>query len=69
MRNIKNKTYFNFMLVMNRIIETKGYDKKTAEKITCHIFDEYNPYGKSIESMIDDIMTKDEYEKEYGKSN
>jgi hypothetical protein len=51
---------------MNRIIETKGYDKETAEKITHHIFDEYNPYGKSIKSMIDDIMTKDEYEKEYG---
>lgn len=66
MRNIKNKTYFNFMLVMNRIIATKGYDKETAEKITHHIFDEYNPYGKSIEGMIDDIMTKDEYEKEYG---
>lgn len=54
---IKNKTYYNFLRIMKRI-ENKGYTKEEAEKITHHIFDNYNPNGLSIMAMIDMIQQK-----------
>ena len=40
MRNIKRKTYNNFMLVMKHI-QNKGYDFNEAEKITHNIFNQF----------------------------
>ncbi|HRU98628.1 MAG TPA: hypothetical protein P5092_14490 [Ruminococcus sp.] len=64
----QNKTYANFMYVLKRI-EAKGYDRAEAEKITHRLFAELNPNGKSMERMIEEVLTCDEWmqqEKECG---
>lgn len=60
MKKIKNKTYANFMYVLKRI-EAKGYDRAEAEKITHQLFDQLNPKGISMNAMIDQIVTYDEW--------
>lgn len=54
---IKNKTYRNFLRIMKKI-EAKGYDKQEAEQITHRLFDNFNPKGKPIEVMADEILPK-----------
>ena len=39
-------------------IEAKGYDKQEAEQITHRLFDNFNPKGKPIEEMTDEILQK-----------
>ena len=53
-REIKTRTYNNFMRVM-RAVMAKGYDKETAETITRGIFDKYeaNPRGLSVWGLFD----------------
>ena len=60
MKKIKNKTYANFMYVLKRI-KAKGYDDAEAEKITHQLFDQLNPKGISMNAMIDQIVTYDEW--------
>lgn len=60
MKKIKNKTYANSMYVLKRI-EAKGYDRAEAEKITHQLFDQLNPKGISMNAMIDQIVTYDEW--------
>lgn len=60
---IKNLTYHNLMTVIHKI-EKKGYSFKEAEPIARRIFAEFNPYGMSIQAMIDQVMTKEEWEAE-----
>ena len=60
MKKIKNKTYANFMYVLKRI-EAKGYDRAEAEKITHQLFAQLNPKGISMNAMIDQIVTYDEW--------
>lgn len=62
MRNIKRKTYNNFMLVMKHI-QNKGYDSTEAEKITHNIFNQFenNPMGLSVNQLVDMIVPKEEY--------
>jgi len=66
MKAIKNKTYYNFMRVL-RMMEKKGYDRKTAEELTRQIFDQYesNPAGFPVLALVDRVLTKSEYENEY----
>lgn len=56
-RDIKKRTYQNFMLVMREIIG-KGYDTETAWKITDSIFTEveYNPMGLSVKQRVEMIV-------------
>lgn len=54
---IKNKTYRNFLRIMKKI-EEKGYDKQEAEQITHRLFNNFNPQGKPIEVMADEILPK-----------
>lgn len=64
MKTIKNKTYNNFIYIMNMIIN-KGYGKEEAEQITHRIFDSHNPAGLSIIETARRVMTKSEYETAY----
>ena len=66
MRNIKNKTYYNFIYIMNIIIN-KGYSKEEAEQITHRIFDNHNPLGLSIIEMANRTISKADYATEYAK--
>ena len=56
-RDIKKRTYQNFMLVMREIIG-KGYDHDTAWEITNDIFSEveYNPMGLSVKQRVGMIV-------------
>lgn len=65
---IKNLTYRNFMVIMNRVMR-KGYNKEEAESITRGIFSlhEANPNGWSVESLEQKILSKGEYDAEYGE--
>lgn len=62
---IKNLTYRNFIIVMNKII-AKGWDEKTAEGLARKVFDNYytdkGRGDRSVEWFINLIMTKEEYE-------
>ena len=60
MKKIKNKTYANFMYVFRKI-KAKGYDDAEAEKITHQLFDQLNPKGISMNAMINQIVTYDEW--------
>lgn len=60
MRPIKTKTYYNMMRVI-RMIQDKGYDFDTARDIAHRTFDEFNPKGLPILSMVDMILPADEY--------
>lgn len=63
MKKIRNKTYANFMYVLKQI-EAKGYDRTEAEKITNGLFANLNPDGKSMERMIDEVLTYAEWTQE-----
>lgn len=58
---IKNMTYRNLMIVIRKI-EKKGYTFDEAEPIARRIFAEYNPNGHSIEWMVEQVLTKEDYE-------
>lgn len=60
MKRIRNKTYSNFIYVFRKI-KVKGYDDTEAEKITHQLFDQLNPKGISMNAMIDQIVTYDEW--------
>lgn len=64
---MKNKTYRNLMAVIHRI-EAKGYDFETAEQLARGVFEEFqaSPGGLSIEERVKRILTKEEFEREYG---
>ena len=61
---IKNLTYSNLVYVIGRI-QAKGYGFTEAEAIARRLFDNLNTNGKSMDNMIDEIMTKEDYEREY----
>lgn len=63
MRNIKNKTYNNFMMVVKAIMK-KGYDQEESIRMAHRLFDELNPLGESMQSKVDRILSKEEWEAE-----
>ena len=60
---IKNRTYRNVMIVINKI-QQKGYEFDEAEKMAKTIFDEFEarPLGMSIEERVRRILPKEEEE-------
>lgn len=69
MRNIKNKTYNNLMLVIGKI-QKKGYSFEEAREIAEHLFADFQPNSNSVwtmEKRIDIILPKDEYEAEFAQ--
>ena len=60
---MKNMTYHNLMAVIHKL-EKKGYTMEEAEPIARRIFEEFaaNPMGLSIESRVEQVLTKEEWE-------
>lgn len=60
MRHMKNLTYRNLMIVINRIMK-KGYDFAESEKMARNIFEEFSarPEGLSIETRIEMIRKRE----------
>lgn len=63
MKNIKKKTYRNFLYVV-RLIQNKGYDMEEAVDIAHKIFDQVNE-NMTVERLVSRILTKEEYQQEY----
>lgn len=68
MREIKNRTYYNFQRVM-KVILAKGYEREEAAQIVRNIFDEFEafPTGMSVLARAEMILPADEYRQTYGK--
>ena len=64
---MKNLTYYNLMVVIRKI-QAKGYDFETSKRQARGVFDEFAacPQGLSIEERVRRILTKEEFEREYG---
>ena len=64
---MKNLTYYNLMVVIRKI-QAKGYDFETSKRLAWGVFDEFAacPQGLSIEERVRRILTKEEFEREYG---
>lgn len=64
---IKNHTYRNHMIVLNRIMK-KGYTFSEADVITRNVFSNYGDgNGHSVEWLTEQILSKEDYINEYGK--
>lgn len=68
MREIKNRTYYNFQRVM-KVILAKGYEREEAAQIVRNIFDEFEacPAGMSVLARADRVIPADEYRQTYRK--
>ena len=64
---MRNLTYRNLMAVIHKI-QAKGYDFEESERLARNIFAEFqaSPQGMSIEERVRRILTKEEWEWEYG---
>ena len=67
MREIKNRTYYNFMRVM-KVIRAKGYEHEEAAQIVRNIFNEFEacPTGMGVLARAELILPADEYRQTYG---
>ena len=66
---MKYKTYCNIEKCFNILVNEKGYSKEEAQNIIDHILADYkyNPNSNnSLLRQINLVLSKDEYEKEYG---
>lgn len=66
MRDIKTKTYNNFMRVV-KIIEGKGYAFDEAVSMAHGVFNQYEacPNGLSVLALVNRIMTKEAFTNMY----
>ena len=64
---MKNLTYYNLIVVIRKI-QAKGYDFETSKRLARGVFDEFAacPQGLSIEERVRRILTREEWEREYG---
>ena len=63
LESMKNKTYRNFLIVRNKLMKEKGYDRKTSEQITHRIFENYSlDNTRTIREYFDRVLTKEEFE-------
>ena len=64
---MKNLTYYNLMVVIHKI-QAKGYDFETSKRLARGVFEEFAacPQGLSIEERVRRILTREEWEREYG---
>lgn len=68
MKPIRNKTYRNFILIMNYLMNEKHYDKDTAEMLTHRVFDnvEATPASDAW-AFARRILSAEEYVTEYAR--
>jgi hypothetical protein len=67
MKNIRRKTYHNFLIVRNKLMREKGYDPTEASELTHLIFEnaENDGAGRSVEHFYDMVLSKTDYEAQY----
>lgn len=65
MKQIKNRTYRNMMIIIKRI-QAKGWSFDESVETARRIFDQYeaHPMGLSVEALTNQIITKAEWEAE-----
>lgn len=59
MNRMKNKTYRNFCIVMNKLIAEKGYETEDAKKLTHLVFENFEfdkDYGHRPVSFFYDLI-------------
>lgn len=63
---IKRKTYNN-VLKAGKLIQKKGYEEKESLEMAVKLFDELEMMNNemSVEWLIDKIINKEKFEKEY----
>lgn len=67
MKTIKTKTYHNFLIIRNKLMREKGYSPKEAEQLTHYIFESLScNQGRTAEEFYNPILSKEEYEAQYG---
>ena len=60
---MKNKTYHNFLIVKNKLMNEKGYRPEEASEITHLIFENYNyDSTRTVRNYYDRILSKEEFE-------
>lgn len=66
LKTMKNKTYRNFIIVKNKLMKEKGYDKDEAAKLTHMVFDNFeSDHGfHNIQFWYDMILSKADYARE-----
>lgn len=66
LKNIKNRTYNNFMRVYNAMISEKHYSPEDAEILTRQVFDNWEDDktrgARSIQYWFDVKLSREEYE-------
>lgn len=63
---MKKKTYRNFLIVRNKLMNEKGYDPRTSEQIAHRIFENYQlDNTHSIQWYYDKVLTREEFELQY----
>ena len=68
MRKMKNLTYGNLMVVINRLIKEKHYGFEDAERIARNIFRnaENNPFWENpVEHFYNCVLSREDFEAEY----
>lgn len=64
---MKRKTYRNFLIVRNKLIKYKGYDKQEASNIAHLIFENYElDSNHTINEYYDRVLSKKEFELQKG---
>lgn len=60
---MKKKTYHNFLIVRNKLMNEKGYPPKDASEIAHHIFENYDyDSTRTVRDYYDRILSKEEFE-------
>ena len=68
LETMKKKTYHNFLIVRNKLMNEKGYAPRVAEQITHRIFENYNNNtSRNIKWYYDMVLTREEFEQQYGE--
>ena len=63
LNTMKRKTYHNFLIVRNKLMNEKGYDPKTASELSHRIFENYHlDPTLTVKDYYDRILTKEEFE-------
>lgn len=66
LEKMKNKTYWNFIVVKNLLMKEKGYDATTSTQITHRIFENYElDNTRTIKDYYDRVISRKEFEAQF----
>jgi hypothetical protein len=65
---MRRKTYRNFLIVKNKLMNEKGYRPEEASEITHDIFENYDyDSTRTVRDYYDRILSREEFEAQYGR--